>query len=59
MPTAVHHPTATVPATTWPLAFGGRIVEFICVIVVLDAPFTRALRIMQGGKPSAGVNGGP
>ena len=47
------------PATTWPLAFGGRIVEFICVIVVLDAPFTRALRIMQGGKPSAGVNGGP
>ena len=58
------------PATTWPLAFGARIVEFICVIVVLDAPltrvgsvsrapFTRALRIMQGGKPSAGVNGGP
>src|SRR5262249_36908174 len=27
VPTAVHHPTASVDAATWPLAFGGRMVE--------------------------------
>jgi Protein of unknown function (DUF4239) len=48
--------------------FAGTIALFICVIVVLDAPFTRAgsvsqepflrvLRIMQRGYPSATVSG--